>query len=948
MAEITKVYNIIIQKNAENIQQLTKLKSELTALKQEEKALNDEIKKQGTANETQKTQLAAISVATNKLKTDINSLTKEINYNTSAKNAEKNATRDAISNKKLEIQAIKENEAAIKKAEQAKKADTIASKNAEIAAQREAKERQRQTGYINQLTISISQNIQKRNQMSQAELNNAQIGGKLTAQINKQQQELNKLNSAIGRNQGQVGGYQQAIQNTIGAYNAFMLKAVAVVATVKAVYSALSRTSEEYIEIEKITKKLTFALNGNSEAANRIVESSRKMKENSMFPKEEILKAQLFAIQLGKTEEQTQKMMRAAMGLSMVTGQDLNTSLTQLNMMMNTGVARGLNRYVEGLKEMTDKQRMGGEGLDLIIAKFEKFGTSTMTSISGQMKLADDAIDEAYEKFGSKTSSLMLGLKKTWAQIVAGAGQTIEDISGYFKSAYNQNIELADQFVEDRLANYKRLSGKERSARILYYNQELQDAITHYKNIQDKDFAINAQEVRDYQGKITRYNSLLQAIYKFNDSEYAEINKSNQEKSDAQIEADQKEADELKKQRDLILKLKNELNRLTIENMENGLEKELLLNKLSYSEKLQSIEKDYKGLQQYDELKLQEFRAYFQKEIEIRTKFNTEEEKRTKDENQKKLDEQKKFWDEWNKNEQNNLFNDPALKPNMPIKNVGEGKKTGKVTNYLMETFDLTESAAKDLEETAKAGAIEIAQTIESAVFDVRNTARQREYDAQKQALDDQNSLLTTQLENRNRLGALTEGQYNAEKIRLQDEFNKKKRQLDYENNLKEWNSRRLQMGIDYNIAAVKVLAADAPNWIKLGIDEAILGGSYLALFAALQKNKPVYHSGTTSAGNDLKDDEFYAKLQRGEGIVKQPTMAMDHAIQFYGSPKQLVSYMNGLQPSQTPTRSSNSLSPSTVNNMIDNKISNIDARMSDSELKKAIIRITATDKERW
>lgn len=71
-----------------------------------------------------------------------------------------------------------------------------------------------QAGSYTKLTNTLNKNIAKWKSLSEEERNNSKIGGQLLNTIKKQDSELKKLDSQIGRSQRQVGNYAGAIKRT--------------------------------------------------------------------------------------------------------------------------------------------------------------------------------------------------------------------------------------------------------------------------------------------------------------------------------------------------------------------------------------------------------------------------------------------------------------------------------------------------------------------------------------------------------------------------------------------------------------------------------------------------------------------------------------------------------------------------------------------------------------
>jgi len=89
----------------------------------------------------------------------------------------------------------------------------------------------------------------------------------------------------------------------------------------------------------------------------------------------------------GRTEEQIKSMMSAAEGLSVATGVDLNTALTQINATFS-GTSGKLSKMTPELKDLTKEQLEHGDAVDILNKKYGEFSStlsgSTAVSIANQ------------------------------------------------------------------------------------------------------------------------------------------------------------------------------------------------------------------------------------------------------------------------------------------------------------------------------------------------------------------------------------------------------------------------------------------------------------------------------------------------------------------------------------------------------------------------------------
>jgi hypothetical protein len=215
-----------------------------------------------------------------------------------------------------------------------------------------------------------------------------------------------------------IGLYKQAV---VGA----MVAITAVIAAGSGIISFFKDAVKFAMDEEKSNQRLLFALNGNQEAYDRMLIVKKELVKTTTFSKDEINEAINYALSLGRSESQTQKMITAAMGLAKVTGKDLNTAMA---MVAGTyeGSLRGLGRYAGGMKDLTEAQLKAGAGVDLLNEKFGRFATTGLETTASKMVMLDKAWHETKENIGV----LLLPVVSALASAFKGVVGAVEEIVG--------------------------------------------------------------------------------------------------------------------------------------------------------------------------------------------------------------------------------------------------------------------------------------------------------------------------------------------------------------------------------------------------------------------------------------------------------------------------------------------------------------------------------------
>lgn len=180
----------------------------------------------------------------------------------------------------------------------------------------------------------------------------------------------------------------------MGAYDALINVGKKAIAFFKESISAA-------IEEEKQNSRLYNSLNKNMDSYTKMIEFREKNFRSTTFSKDDINSAISMSLQLGRTEEQTKKMIIAAEGLSKATGQDLQTVMMQLSASLE-GTKGRMGKFDEEIKNMTVDQLKAGGAIDVIAEKFGKFATGGINTANGAINQYEKSIEELKETIGLK------------------------------------------------------------------------------------------------------------------------------------------------------------------------------------------------------------------------------------------------------------------------------------------------------------------------------------------------------------------------------------------------------------------------------------------------------------------------------------------------------------------------------------------------------------------
>lgn len=277
----------------------------------------------------------------------------------------------------------------------------------------------------------------------------------LNEEIQKLIKELQSLQSQFKK----VGDTSRDYSNTVkeqttntGGFNQSFLKLTASFVSGQAIYNGLIAVGRKFIDfLKESTKvaieeeanetKLLNVLGNNKEAYKRMLEFKEKNSKSTIFSKDEIENAINVGIGLGRTEEETQKMLVAAEGLSRVMGVSLDTAMITLSSTLE-GTKGRLGRYASEIKNMDEQHLKAGDAIDVIYNKFGKLSTQGINTAEGAINQYSKALEELQITMGNKILPSLSKFYKSLTDIVKATDEWIS--GGQIESIKQEQIALND------------------------------------------------------------------------------------------------------------------------------------------------------------------------------------------------------------------------------------------------------------------------------------------------------------------------------------------------------------------------------------------------------------------------------------------------------------------------------------------------------------------------
>lgn len=252
---------------------------------------------------------------------------------------------------------------------------------------------------------------------------------------------LSKVIQGLGKNglvgaMGSIGLASAGLSATLGA----------VVKIAKQVSQTIGECTEAYKQQLIAERQLETAINNNplvtGSAKKRLTEFASEMQKVSNYGDEQLIPMMANLVSLGRTEEETMKIMAVAMDMSASGSMSLDTAITQLNATLNGNIGR-LGQQNAELKGLTEEELKSGKAIDILGEKFKGLSQATLDT-SKQLKNIKGDFKEAIGEFTLPSSDMW---NKFWIGFYEKGIEVIDKFDAYLdKSIIGK--EIAKQIEE--------------------------------------------------------------------------------------------------------------------------------------------------------------------------------------------------------------------------------------------------------------------------------------------------------------------------------------------------------------------------------------------------------------------------------------------------------------------------------------------------------------------
>ena len=271
---------------------------------------------------------------------------------------------------------------------------------------------------------------------------------------------LSKVIQGLGKNglvgaMGSIGLASAGLSATLGA----------VVKIAKQVSQAIGECTDAYKKQLIAERQLETAINNNplvtGFAKKRLTEFASEMQKVSNYGDEELIPMMANLVSLGRTEEETMKIMAVAMDMSASGSMSLDTAITQLNATLNGNIGR-LGQQNAELKGLTEEELKSGKAIEILGDKFKGLSQATLDT-SKQLKNIKGDFKEAIGEFTLPSSDMW---NKFWIGFYDKGISVIKQFDEYMDKTI-----IGKGIAEELIKGYKTISDERQ--KVLYLEDNI-------------------------------------------------------------------------------------------------------------------------------------------------------------------------------------------------------------------------------------------------------------------------------------------------------------------------------------------------------------------------------------------------------------------------------------------------------------------------------------------
>lgn len=228
--------------------------------------------------------------------------------------------------------------------------------------------------------------------------------GNASVQIGKVEKQLGDLDAQVKKTGSTFKNvFEIAAGNAIaqGVVKGFSLAVDAASSFAKTlVNDSIAASIEQENAINRLNRSLALSGDFTSETSQDFIDFAEALQRTSTVGDDVVLNQLAIAKSFGATNDQAKELVQAAVNLSSITGQDLDSAVKSLGGSLQ-GVSGQLGKTIPGIKELTQEQLRAGEAIQLVADRFRGAAAGELQTFSGANKLLANTFNDLQESIGS-------------------------------------------------------------------------------------------------------------------------------------------------------------------------------------------------------------------------------------------------------------------------------------------------------------------------------------------------------------------------------------------------------------------------------------------------------------------------------------------------------------------------------------------------------------------
>jgi len=216
-----------------------------------------------------------------------------------------------------------------------------------------------------------------------------------------------------------------------------LIGAVGILGGAALVRSFAEAASVQQDAVNALNNSLRTAGTFSEEASQGFQDFASGLQAVSTFGDEVILQQAALARNFTSSNEEAQKLTKAAVELSAATGISLDSAVKNLGKTF-AGLAGEIGESVPAIRNLTAEQLKAGEALDLVLTRFGGSALSQTRTFSGALQQLQNTFGDLFEEIGAviTNSPVIVSLFNALSQTLANIGKSLQgnNLDDFFKN----------------------------------------------------------------------------------------------------------------------------------------------------------------------------------------------------------------------------------------------------------------------------------------------------------------------------------------------------------------------------------------------------------------------------------------------------------------------------------------------------------------------------------